>query len=291
MNTPTYAITLLNKLHGIKGNGDGWTAKCPNHQDRENSLSIHEKNGKVLVTCFAGCAVKDVVESVGLTLSDLFQKGDGRTSYTIRTREGRPVARHVRIEKGDSKVFSWERPNGASGLGGLPTEHLPLWGVERLGDSTYVIVCEGEKAAQSLINRGYPAVATVTGASGTPSRDVLKALVTPLPEGGHLVRAAMAIRAKFVEPSDAERFYVHGRRAVYLWPDNDDIGRAHMDRVAERLVQIGEWPLMIVAADLPEKGDAADYEGSIDELLGAAEPWAGRDPTDTSICDDFGLYR
>lgn len=50
-----------------------WKCRCPAHDDRSPSLSIAEgKDGVVLLHCFAGCEVADIVESVGLTLGDLF---------------------------------------------------------------------------------------------------------------------------------------------------------------------------------------------------------------------------
>lgn len=46
---------------------------CPNHDDRSPSLAVSEGDeGQLLLHCFAGCEVYDIVESVGLTLSDLF---------------------------------------------------------------------------------------------------------------------------------------------------------------------------------------------------------------------------
>lgn len=277
MNTPSpLAARFLNKLHGIKRNGDGWTAQCPAHEDKQNSLSVHEKGGKLLLRCFVTCTVQDIVTALGLEMTDLFQPGNDHTPYTIRNRSGKAVAIHTRVPKGDGKVYTWER-DGKPNLGGLATEHVPLWNVDQLGDSPYVIVTEGEGAAQSLLNRGYPAVGTATGASGTPSYEVLRSLITPLPEGGHLVRAALAIRARFRVEADAEAFNPHQKRAVYLWPDNDDAGRDHMNRIAERLVRLGEWPLIITVEGAPPKGDAANYEGDVDELLGNALPWEGRD--------------
>lgn len=57
----------------------------------------------------------------------------------------------------------------------------------------------------------------------------------------------------------AEALKVPEGRRVVLWPDNDEAGRKHMDRIAAALqgvaseVRIHRWP------DAPEKGDAADH--------------------------------
>lgn len=66
--------SLLSMLDGVKRTGQGkWLAKCPSHEDRTASLSIRElDDGRVLVHCFAGCDVHEVVGSVGLRIDDLF---------------------------------------------------------------------------------------------------------------------------------------------------------------------------------------------------------------------------
>ena len=66
--------TLLSRLERVKPSGTGrWNARCPAHDDNGPSLSIRElDDGRVLVHCFAGCAVHEVVASVGLEITDLF---------------------------------------------------------------------------------------------------------------------------------------------------------------------------------------------------------------------------
>lgn len=51
----------------------GWLARCPAHDDRSPSLSIHEgRDGRVLVKCFAGCDPSAIMRTLDLSLSDLF---------------------------------------------------------------------------------------------------------------------------------------------------------------------------------------------------------------------------
>lgn len=70
------AAPLLNRLDGVKQTAPGrWLARCPAHKDRSPSLSIRElDDGRVLLHDFGGCEVGDVLETIGLTLSDLFEK-------------------------------------------------------------------------------------------------------------------------------------------------------------------------------------------------------------------------
>ena len=69
---------LLNRLSKVKQTGSGkWVACCPAHEDRSPSLSIRQADDKILIYCFAGCDVDDVVGSVGMSLSDLMPESVG----------------------------------------------------------------------------------------------------------------------------------------------------------------------------------------------------------------------
>ncbi len=65
---------ILSRLEKVTRTGDGqYQARCPAHNDRNPSLSIREaEDGRVLVTCHAGCSVEEVVNAVGLRVRDLF---------------------------------------------------------------------------------------------------------------------------------------------------------------------------------------------------------------------------
>lgn len=85
------ADALLNRLEKVKSTGpDRWIARCPAHTDKSPSLSIREKSdGCVLLHCFAGCSVEDVVVAVGLELSDLFPEPLPTTATPAQRRERR----------------------------------------------------------------------------------------------------------------------------------------------------------------------------------------------------------
>jgi len=64
---------ILRLLRNVKARGNGWTALCQAHDDKTNSLSIHEgHDGRVLLHCFAGCETSQVVGALGLQMRDLF---------------------------------------------------------------------------------------------------------------------------------------------------------------------------------------------------------------------------
>lgn len=68
------ADALLSKLDKVKRTGPGrYLACCPAHDDKSPSLTVRElDDGRVLVHCFAGCSVEEILSAVGLTFSDLF---------------------------------------------------------------------------------------------------------------------------------------------------------------------------------------------------------------------------
>ena len=65
---------ILSRLDGVrKGSGEGqYMAKCPAHEDRSPSLGVKDNGDKIIINCFAGCSVDDVVSAIGLKLTDLF---------------------------------------------------------------------------------------------------------------------------------------------------------------------------------------------------------------------------
>lgn len=58
---PMMRAEIIAKALGGRKVGAGWLARCPVHDDRTPSLSIHDAGGKVLVRCHAGCAQHDVI--------------------------------------------------------------------------------------------------------------------------------------------------------------------------------------------------------------------------------------
>jgi hypothetical protein len=74
---------LLAQLKGVGRSGDGWTARCPAHDDRHNSLSIHYRDGRWLLRCHAGCGWQEIVDTLGLDAADLFDGEQGRRGRLI----------------------------------------------------------------------------------------------------------------------------------------------------------------------------------------------------------------
>ena len=140
------------------------------------------------------------------------------------------------------------------------------------------MIVEGEPAADALqgalvvtdVGAGVFAgdrqplvVGTVTGASSAPSVDVLTSL------------------QRFRSNVGTRHLRENERGRVYLWPDNDDNGDKHMQRVGKGLLAAGVEPAAVRLIEWPEappKGDAADWAAAgctptFRELLESAAPF------------------
>jgi hypothetical protein len=86
---------LLARLKGVEPSGDGWTARCPAHEDRHNSLSVHHRDGRWLVKCHAGCDWQAITDAAGIDAADLFDDeergGVNFTAPTIAQLRNRPA--------------------------------------------------------------------------------------------------------------------------------------------------------------------------------------------------------
>lgn len=81
--------SLLRHFKGLTQNGHGWMAKCPAHDDANPSLSIGDGDGgRILLHCFAGCNLDEILNAAGLKVTDLFPEqgaSNGAISTAIKT--------------------------------------------------------------------------------------------------------------------------------------------------------------------------------------------------------------
>lgn len=85
------AEPLLSRLDKVRKNGHGWMACCPAHTDRNQSLSVTEKDGKVLLYCFAGCQTIDVLTAVGMGWADIMPPRNWPASPEERRKDRRAI--------------------------------------------------------------------------------------------------------------------------------------------------------------------------------------------------------
>ena len=81
---PSGAVArVLDRLRNVRTDANGWTARCPAHDDQENSLSVGPcDDGRVLLKCHAGCAIETVVQVLNMEMKDLFADQWGGGSST-----------------------------------------------------------------------------------------------------------------------------------------------------------------------------------------------------------------
>jgi putative DNA primase/helicase len=64
---------ILRLLENVGELSTGWTARCPAHDDNQNSLSVAEgDDGRALVYCHAGCSFQEIIDALGIRVRDLF---------------------------------------------------------------------------------------------------------------------------------------------------------------------------------------------------------------------------
>lgn len=238
---------FLGKLKDTHQLSDGsFQAKCPAHDDKQASLNITEgKEGKIVLHCYAGCSVKDIVNRLELTMSDLFQDGnipkDGSSNlnYIYRNKENKPYLRVVKMPPKKFYIEHWDdvKNQWMKGFGG---KKRILYRLPDLLDpdlhSEPVLWVEGEKDANRLEKLGLLSTTTPTGA------------------------------ASKLEGID---FSALGGREVIIIPDNDEPGKQYADKVKATLTGIAAKVKIVELPGLEEKQDISDWldKGhTIDEL-------------------------
>ena len=169
-------MTIDDVLERIPGphrrSGDGWTARCPAHEDRNPSLSVTVgADDRVLLNCHAGCTPEAIVDAVGLTMRDLMPPRAEPARRIVATYDyhdagGTVVRQVVRYEP---KGFAQRRPDGAGGWAwdtkGAPDVLYRLPQVAAaIADHEPVWIVEGEKDADALVRAGVCATTNPQGA-------------------------------------------------------------------------------------------------------------------------------
>ena len=269
MNDPI--STVLGRLRGRgfepSASGNGYSCRCPAHEDRSPSLTIGVgDDGRVLLHCHGGCTTGAVMQSLGLEVADLFPEGassprrsagkpTGKQKPTFPTWEaalaaqvrsrgepagqwhyhdaaGRLVGIVVRWQTGTGKTFL-PISITTSGLWcceGMPTPR-PLYRLPQvLAAEGTVYVAEGEKAADALVALGLVATTSPNGSQSAGKAD-----------WGQL----------------------RGRQVVII-PDHDKPGEAYAADVVDLAHRAGAESVKVVRLidlwpGLPEGGDAVDW--------------------------------
>lgn len=244
---------VLDRFPGKReGAGNRYKCMCPVHKDRNPSLGITEKDGKILINCFAGCDTANVLAAVGLGFSDLYNdefhqktwqekversKGEQITAvYNYTDQNGKYLYTKFRTPtvKGCYGIVNEDGTYFKYGLNGIDKTlyNLPE-AVKAIKAGSPVYFVEGEKDVETLTRLGLPAT-TCGGANEW------KAIFS-----GTFTNAT-----------------------VVILPDNDEAGRKLADQVVTDLTGVAK-EIVVVPTSRAEKGDVTDYlnEGHTKEDL------------------------
>lgn len=166
--------------------GSSYSCRCPAHNDLNPSLSVTEgSDGRVLLTCHAGCSVEDICAAIGIAVADLFPRkqpvqeaAQEGAEYIYKDEEGRPLYKKVRRASKEFYILSW----GVNGAweNGLKTNRRVLYHLDEVkaaiakGDRIWLV--EGEKDAERLRIGGLVATTPIEGAGSNLSPDYVKQL-------------------------------------------------------------------------------------------------------------------
>lgn len=189
---------LLARLSGVKASGENWTARCPAHDDQENSLSIGAgDDGRALLKCFAGCSVDQIVSTLKLEMHDLFPAQSSGRARAITTND---LARDKQLppeflsslgleDRTDGVVIPYRLADGSLAprqrlRTALTAKDGSIWlfgkgkpvsyGLDRLGQARaagHLVLVEGESDCWTLWFHGLPALG-IPGADMTSKLEV-----------------------------------------------------------------------------------------------------------------------
>ena len=259
---------FIKYFDGVKKlNANSVKAICPCHNDKQASLGISAKGGKILINCLAGCNYRDILAEIGLKDSDLFSDEKPRSTwrekiegyikkpieavYDYKDATGkylyskiRFVGKHIKYAVVDHKADRYKlgKPEGSYTLYNLPAA------LKAIKKGVPVYITEGEKDVNTLKDLKYTAV-TAGGVSDW--------------------------RSEFAH-------YFTGARVIIL-PDNDTPGLDLKDKIIKDLKPFAHSIKWVITSKA-EHGDVTDYltkEGHskedlkklIDEVSAVAAPW------------------
>jgi putative DNA primase/helicase len=160
---------LLTRLVNVKSSGGQFTARCPSHDDEENSLSVTEEGGRILLHCHAGCSPAQVCAALDLKLKDLFlnSRSPGKESqmniveiYDYKDEKGNLLYQNVRLEPKGFRQRRFDEGEEVWNLRGVKRVlyRLPelIAGLQE-NPERYVLLTEGEKDCDNVRALGFVA--------------------------------------------------------------------------------------------------------------------------------------
>ena len=276
------AEEISQSLGGTRSDSGKWRAPCPAHTDRVASLSITDRESKILFHCHAGCSQASVLaalKELGLWPDRLAHRRALHAAskatkviaaaYPYRDEHGTLLFEVVRYKPKD---FRQRRPDGVRGwnwkLDGVRRVPYRLPELLAAHRDAQIFIAEGEKDVDNLVKLDFVATTNAGGA------------------GKWLSEFADFFRD----------------RKVAILPDNDISGQMHVRQVAASLLPFAREVKFVQLPNLPKKGDVSDWLAAggtreqLLELVGAsptvsaadleAEPVAAGRANGSPPCDE-----
>ena len=246
------AENIARALGKAKRSGDGWVCICPAHADRTPSLSITQKNGKLLWHCHAKCsqeAVRSALAAAGVLPASewgelSFEERITRTydyrNYQVARFHSPKDFRHFHLDEAGRRVWKMTRADGTKIELRLYRQDELAAGMttrRRKDKPKKCLILEGEKDVDAAWEIGLPATTNSAGAKKWRHR-----------------HSALLQEA--------------GVEEIVIIPDNDETGRTHADQVARESVALGIG-VRVCLLPVEEKGDLSDYLAAPDHDLQA----------------------
>jgi len=234
---------LKSTLENVREGKDGrsFTARCPTHDDKENSLSVSLNNdGLLLAHCFAGCETAQVLYACGVLMAECFPRGyepdkkkDAKpekvivATYWYQDEDGNNLYQVVRYEPKDFRLRRLDDDgNWVYGTRGVRRVLYHLPEVIAAPRDEPVLLVEGEKDVETLRRLGFVATTNPCGANNW--RDEFTAMLAD-------------------------------KRVLVLF-DNDEPGRKRAKRLVGELKKSAAFVRVLELPDLPlNGGDVTDW--------------------------------
>lgn len=164
-------VTSALSLFGSNRKGENWNCPTSSHTngDRKPSLQVTRNGVGVGLYCHMGCGVDDIVEALGLTVQDLFDREQERQEvcrYQYQDDDGKVLFAKIRYQP---KGFSVVHPNGAGWVSGIGDQRRVLYRLPEvkraIAEGRPVYVVEGEKDVDRLKREGVTATCNFDGAA------------------------------------------------------------------------------------------------------------------------------
>ena len=230
------AADIAHRCDGAHRDKDGWRARCPVHGgESATSLAITPVSDMVLLHCFGGCTVDEVLQALNLQMADLFcqarMNGNGSIVATYDYYDAKGLLLFQVVRRAPKKFFQ-RRPhpeNPGEWISKLDGITPILYGLPQLlaavAAGQTIFIPEGEKHCDALHRLG------------------LAATTNPMGAGKWHARYNACLKGA----------------TVVILPDNDAPGQKHAHAVATKLTGVAASVHVLRLPGLPPKGDIIDW--------------------------------